>query len=82
MRVHHEHEWTSTVLKERLKGWELLAEPSATRAPTGSGQPREPFTLEGFIDRLGAVIVENDLVSAVLTFQSRPELTVVANALR
>ncbi|CDO71217.1 hypothetical protein BN946_scf184863.g12 [Trametes cinnabarina] len=64
LQKHHYQTWHKVVVEEKLKGWEKLVTSATMADPTGRAHPStisEPFTLDGFVTRLGNVIAENNL---------------------
>jgi hypothetical protein len=58
----HSDEWRKIVIMEELKGWERICHQNQNAdTPT-----REPFTLEGFLERLARWIAVDDQVSTSL----------------
>lgn len=63
MKKHHFVEWTTTVLREKLKDWEKIGKSSTSAgSPVGNNWPQEPFTMEGFLERLLRWVVVDDQV--------------------
>ena len=63
MKKHHFVEWTATVLHEKLKDWEKIRKSNTSAgSPAGNNQPQEPFTMEGFLERLLRWVVVDDQV--------------------
>lgn len=72
MNYHHKKEWSDTVISERLKGWEgLCGRPGLMEQEEADLETFEPFTLAGFIDRLGGCMVDNNLVSLTIILRDR-----------
>lgn len=69
MDHHHKKEWHETIIREKLKGWEKLrrgSEQGEHDVEDNIGS-FEPFTLAGFVDRLGEVMVDNNLVCSTFS---------------
>ena len=63
MKKHHFVEWTATVLCEKLKDWEKIRKSSTLAgSPAGNNWPKEPFTMEGFLEQLLRWVVIDDQV--------------------
>ena len=63
MQKHHFDEWRTTVLQQRLKDWEKISQSNTTAdSSSDTHQPHEPFTMEGFLQRLTWWIIVNDQV--------------------
>lgn len=66
MQKHHFNEWRETVLREQLKDWEKIGQ-SGSSESSNTNRTREPFTMEGFLQRLARWIIVDD---QVITFFS------------
>ena len=71
LKKFHLKSYRDTVIKERLKYWATYAQRpgcdfASPTASAATGLPREPFTYDGFFDRLERLLVENDLVRNVI----------------
>lgn len=64
----HGNEWCKIVVLEKLKGWDKVAPISGD----GDADVSEPFTTEGFLDRLVRWIVADDQVSLQLRISLQP----------
>jgi hypothetical protein len=65
IRTHlHKHgkHWLDIVVSKKLKGWKTIR--LRSKNSTSEEHPREPFTLEGFLDRLVRWVTVDDQVRA------------------
>ncbi|KAL7282477.1 hypothetical protein ACG7TL_003948 [Trametes sanguinea] len=76
MRKYHFEQWTQTIVSEKLKGWEELSQQLVQPTTRQQGRWRrfEPFTLEGFCDRLATWIADNNMPIQIVDSESFREL--------
>ncbi|CDO72044.1 hypothetical protein BN946_scf184943.g79 [Trametes cinnabarina] len=76
MHKYHFEQWTQTIVSEKLKGWEELSQQLVQPSTGQQGRWRrfEPFTLEGFCDRLATWIADNNMPIQIVDSESFREL--------
>ena len=68
MQKHHFNEWRATVLWEQLKYWEKIGQSGSSKS-SNTNHTHEPFTMEGFLQRLTQWIIVDDQVITLFSKQ-------------
>ena len=70
MQKHHFNDWKATVLREQLKDWDKIGQLGFSKS-SNANCTHEPFTMEGFLQRLARWIIVDDQVITLFSKRLR-----------